>query len=56
MALILRLRLFLPTEVRGNTTKDTLANVKATGEAVINIVNYGIVHQMAHWVWIMRRR
>ncbi|MEZ4771753.1 MAG: flavin reductase family protein [Bacteroidia bacterium] len=33
--------------VRGNTTKDTLANVKATGEAVINIVNYSIVHQMA---------
>lgn len=33
--------------VRGNTTKDTLANVKATGEAVINIVNYAIVHQMA---------
>ncbi|MDX2248879.1 MAG: flavin reductase family protein [Bacteroidia bacterium] len=33
--------------VRGNTTKDTLSNVKATGEAVINIVNYAIVHQMA---------
>ena len=33
--------------VRGNTTKDTLANVKTTGEVVVNIVNYDIVHQMA---------
>lgn len=33
--------------VRGNTTKDTLANVLATKEVVVNIVNYSIVHQMA---------
>ncbi len=33
--------------VRDNTTKDTLHNVKATGEAVINIVNHSIVRQMA---------
>ncbi|WNJ16268.1 flavin reductase family protein [Pontibacter sp. G13] len=32
--------------VQGNTTKDTLHNVQATGEAVVNIVNYDIVHQM----------
>lgn len=32
--------------VRGNTTKDTLHNVEATGEVVINIVNYAIVKQM----------
>jgi len=30
-----------------NTTKDTLANVFATKEAVINVVNYNIVRQMA---------
>jgi flavin reductase (DIM6/NTAB) family NADH-FMN oxidoreductase RutF len=33
--------------VSNNTTKDTLANVKATREAVINVVNYAIVRQMA---------
>ena len=33
--------------VRDNTTKDTLHNVKATGEAVINVVNFSIVRQMA---------
>ena len=33
--------------VRGNTTKDTLHNVEATREVVINIVNYNLVHQMA---------
>lgn len=33
--------------VTDNTTKDTLANVKATGEVVINAVNYAIVRQMA---------
>jgi len=33
--------------VSNNTTKDTLHNVKTTGEAVINIVNYEIVRQMA---------
>lgn len=33
--------------VRGNTTKDTLHNVEATGEVVINVVNYAIVRQMA---------
>ena len=31
--------------VRDNTTKHTLENVKATGEVVINIVNYAIVQQ-----------
>ena len=30
-----------------NTTKDTLHNVKASGECVINAVNYSIVRQMA---------
>jgi flavin reductase (DIM6/NTAB) family NADH-FMN oxidoreductase RutF len=30
-----------------NTTKDTLHNVRATGECVINAVNYAIVRQMA---------
>lgn len=30
-----------------NTTKDTLANVKATKEVVVNVVNYNIVRQMA---------
>ncbi len=29
-----------------NTTKDTLANIKATGEAVIHAVNHDIVRQM----------
>lgn len=33
--------------VSDNTTKDTLANVMATREAVINIVSYDIVRQMA---------
>lgn len=33
--------------VSNNTTKDTLHNVKTTGEAVINVVNHAIVHQMA---------
>ncbi|MEZ4980853.1 MAG: flavin reductase family protein [Saprospiraceae bacterium] len=33
--------------VANNTTKDTLANIKATGECVINTVNYDIVRQMA---------
>lgn len=32
--------------VSNNTTKDTLHNIKATGEAVINMVNYDIVRQM----------
>ena len=31
--------------MRDNTTKHTLENVKATGEVVINIVNYAIVQQ-----------
>jgi flavin reductase (DIM6/NTAB) family NADH-FMN oxidoreductase RutF len=30
-----------------NSTKDTLGNVMTTGEAVINVVNYNIVRQMA---------
>src|SRR5688500_2767416 len=30
-----------------NTTKDTLGNVRASGECVINSVNYNIVRQMA---------
>ncbi|GAB4403254.1 MAG: flavin reductase family protein [Bacteroidia bacterium] len=33
--------------VRGNTTKDTLANVIETGEVVINVVSHRFVHQMA---------
>lgn len=33
--------------VSNNTTKDTLHNVRATGEVVINIVSYPIVRQMA---------
>ncbi|MEO0473197.1 MAG: flavin reductase family protein [Bacteroidota bacterium] len=33
--------------VRTNTTKDTLSNVEATKEVVINVVNHQIVHQMA---------
>ncbi|MEL6593397.1 MAG: flavin reductase family protein [Bacteroidota bacterium] len=33
--------------VRTNTTKDTLHNVEATREVVINVVNHAIVHQMA---------
>jgi len=33
--------------VRGNTTKHTLENAKATNEVVINIVNYDIVQQMS---------
>ena len=30
-----------------NTTKDTLENIRVSGECVINSVNYGIVRQMA---------
>ncbi|WP_405370228.1 flavin reductase family protein [Nonlabens sp. Asnod2-A12] len=33
--------------VRNNTVKHTLLNAKATGEVVINIVNYDIVQQMS---------
>lgn len=33
--------------VRNNTTKDTLANIRETGECVINSVSYSIVRQMA---------
>ncbi len=33
--------------VRNNTSKHTLANVKATKEVVINVVNFDIVHQMS---------
>ncbi len=33
--------------VSNNTTKDTLANVRATGECVINMVSHAIVRQMA---------
>jgi flavin reductase (DIM6/NTAB) family NADH-FMN oxidoreductase RutF len=33
--------------VRGNTTKHTLQNAKATKEVVINLVNYDIVQQMS---------
>lgn len=33
--------------VRDGSTKDTLANIKANGEVVINVVSYGIVRQMA---------
>ena len=33
--------------VDGNTTKDTLHNVKENQEVVINVVNYAIVRQMA---------
>lgn len=32
--------------VQDNQTKDTLANVRETGEVVINVVNYRIVRQM----------
>lgn len=32
--------------LRDNTTKDTLHNIKETGEVVINVVNYNIVRQM----------
>ena len=31
---------------RDNTTKDTLQNIEATGEVVVNVVNYAIVQQM----------
>lgn len=34
-------------KVSDNTTKDTLKNVRLTGEAVINVVSYPIVRQMA---------
>lgn len=33
--------------VRDNSTKDTLANIEATGEVVINVVTFPIVRQMA---------
>ncbi|MEN0004611.1 MAG: flavin reductase family protein [Bacteroidota bacterium] len=33
--------------VSDNTTKDTLANVEATREVVVNVVSYSIVRQMA---------
>jgi flavin reductase (DIM6/NTAB) family NADH-FMN oxidoreductase RutF len=33
--------------VRDNTTKDTYANIKATGEVVINMVSFNIVRQMS---------
>jgi len=33
--------------VRNNTTKHTLQNSEATGEVVVNIVNYNIVQQMS---------
>ncbi len=33
--------------VSNNTTKDTLANIEATGECVINVVSHSIVRQMA---------
>lgn len=33
--------------VADNTTKDTLANVRATGECVVNVVSHRIVRQMA---------
>ncbi|MDX2135609.1 MAG: flavin reductase family protein [Saprospiraceae bacterium] len=33
--------------VRDNTTKDTLRNIRETGEVVINVVPYSIVRQMA---------
>ena len=33
--------------VKDNTTKDTLANARATGEVVINVVSYPIVRQLA---------
>ena len=33
--------------VKGNTTKDTLHNVQANSEVVINVVNYNMVQQMA---------
>ncbi len=34
-------------KVSDNTTKDTLRNIKETGEVVINVVSYDIVRQMA---------
>lgn len=33
--------------VRDNSTKDTLHNAQATGEVVINVVNYAMVQQMS---------
>ncbi|GAA4280579.1 flavin reductase family protein [Gaetbulibacter aestuarii] len=33
--------------VRDNTVKHTLENIEATGEVVINVVNYDMVHQMS---------
>ncbi|MFA5297972.1 MAG: flavin reductase family protein [Lutibacter sp.] len=33
--------------VRGNTTKHTFENAKATKEVVINVVNYDIIHQVS---------
>lgn len=38
--------IFSPSRrVRDNTTKHTLENARQTGEVVINVVNYAIVHQ-----------
>ena len=37
---------FSPTNTRDNTPKDTLRNVEATGEFVVNIVTYDIREQM----------
>lgn len=40
--------IFSPSRrVRNNTTKHTLENAEATGEVVVNIVNYAIVQQMS---------
>lgn len=40
--------IFSPSRrVRNNTVKDTLNNVKATGEVVINVVSYAMVQQMS---------
>lgn len=40
--------IFSPSRrVRNNTTKHTLENAEATGEVVINIVNYDMVQQMS---------
>lgn len=33
--------------VRDNTTKHTLENIEATGEVVISVVNYAMVHQVS---------
>ncbi len=39
---------FSPTNSRNNEPKDTLRNVRATGEFVVNVVSYGIREQMNH--------